>query len=188
MITGLASCFMNKFYNLHNNQYFYTDTDSIVLQHPLDSKYIGDNLGQFKFVGKIIRGYFIAPKLYYALLNNGKEIIKSKGISNKILTENDFIEMYHGVKKTIPINRFVKNLKESTSNFHEGNYIITPEILKRNPIYKNGIIIDTKPIEVLNNKLTIINNTKFTFYIVKYDPKKYSLIVLPPFNPPLKTL
>lgn len=177
MITGLASCFMNKFYNLPNNKCFYTDTDSIVLQHPLDSKYIGDNLGQFKFVGKIIRAYFIAPKLYYVLLDNGKEIIKSKGISNKFLTENDFIDMYHGVKKTIPINRFVKNLKESTSNFYEGNYIITPDILKRKPIYKNGIIIDTKPLDVINNKLKPINKTKIIYDIVKYNPNKYSLII-----------
>jgi hypothetical protein len=109
MITGYASCFMNKFLNLPNNECYYTDTDSLVLIHPLDSKYVGNNIGQFKFLGKIKRGYFIAPKLYCIILDNGNTIIKAKGINNKYLNENDFKEMLYGINKTIPITRFLKN-------------------------------------------------------------------------------
>jgi hypothetical protein len=179
MVTGLASCFMDKFYNLPNNQCFYTDTDSIVLQHPLDNKYIGDNLGQFKFVGKILRAYFISPKLYYLVLDNGTIIIKSKGISNNnlYLSESDFKDMLYGIKKNIPINRFVKNLSKSTVNYFDSNYNLTPDILKRQLIYKNGLIIDTKPLEVKNNKLInlyfigeLSNNIKD--YIFVYNKTK----------------
>ena len=96
MITSYATIFMNKFINLPNNDCYYTATDSLVLQHPLDSKYVGYELGQFKYLGKVKRGYFISPGLYCLILEDGKTIIKSKGIDNKELNENYFKEMLHG--------------------------------------------------------------------------------------------
>jgi hypothetical protein len=91
MITSYASCYMQKFLNLPNNDCYYSDTDSVILQKPLDSKYVGDNLGQFKFLGKIKKAYFISPKLYCLILDNGETIFKSKGIDSKELNENDLI-------------------------------------------------------------------------------------------------
>jgi hypothetical protein len=44
---------MNQFLNIPGNECYYTDTDSVVLKYPLDNNYVGDELGQFKFVGKI---------------------------------------------------------------------------------------------------------------------------------------
>lgn len=39
---------MNKFKHIPNNNPLYTDTDSIYLLHPLEDKYVGNELGQFK--------------------------------------------------------------------------------------------------------------------------------------------
>ena len=65
MITSYATIFMNKYINIPNNECYYTATDSLVLQHPLESKYVGNDLGQFKYIGKVKRGYFISPLTQY---------------------------------------------------------------------------------------------------------------------------
>src|SRR5260221_532251 len=84
MITSKANIFMDKFINLENNNCYYTDTDSVVLEKPLDNKYIGEEIGQFKLVGKVKKGYFISPKLYYLILENVQIIKKSKVIPNNL--------------------------------------------------------------------------------------------------------
>jgi hypothetical protein len=144
---------VHPFLNLPRNECYYKDTDSLVLKKPLDDKYFGDGLGQFKLVAKIKKAYFISPKLYFILLENGEIIIKSKGVDSKHLTEQDFIEMLHGCNKLIPIHRFVKYLKKSVVHYEKSIYLITPQILKRNVTYKDGLIIDTKPFIVKDNIL-----------------------------------
>jgi hypothetical protein len=99
MITSYARCYMHQFLNIPDNICYYSDTDSIVLKYPLDSKFIGNEIGQFKFVGKIKKGYFIAPKLYCIVQEDGKVIIKSKGLDHKNLNENDFKDMLFGINK-----------------------------------------------------------------------------------------
>jgi hypothetical protein len=102
MITYLARMYMHPFlYNIKNECY-YTYTDSAVLKYPLDPKYVGNKLGQFKYLGKIKKGYFLSPKLYCLILEDGNTIIKSKGIPSKYLTEQDFIEMLYGINKKYP--------------------------------------------------------------------------------------
>jgi hypothetical protein len=167
MITSYAISYMYKFLNLPNNKCYYSDTDSMVLEKPLDPKYIGDGLGQFKYVGKIKRGYFISPKLYCLILENGQTIIKAKGIKSEFLKEQDFKEMLYGCSKTFKINRFVTNLKHSNIEFLETDYHLKPEILKRNVIIKNGLIVDTKPFKITDGILNI-NKYKPNLNIVKF--------------------
>jgi hypothetical protein len=174
MVTSYASSFMHPFLNIPDNDCYYTDTDSAVLKHPLDSKYVGDGLGQFKLVAKIKRAYFISPKLYCLVLENGEIIIKSKGVDSKHLTEQDFIEMLHGCNKLIPIHRFVKDLKKSIVHYEKSIYLITPQILKRNTVYKDGLIIDTRPFIVKDNILNK-NKLKLNHGLVKYNPNQYAI-------------
>ncbi len=49
MITSEAAILMSNFTNLPDNKCYYSYTDSVVLEKPLDPKYVGDELGQFKF-------------------------------------------------------------------------------------------------------------------------------------------
>jgi hypothetical protein len=177
MITSYASSFMHPFLNLPDNECYYTDTDSLVLKHPLDPKYVGDGLGQFKLVGKIKRAYFISPKLYCLILENGDTIIKSKGVDSKHLTEQDFIEMLYGCNKLIPIHRFVKDFKKSIVHYEKSTYLITPQILKRNVIYENGLIINTKPYHVKDGVLIKDDAIKLNHNLIKYNPNQYAITV-----------
>jgi hypothetical protein len=161
---------MHSFLNIPGNECFYTDTDSIILKYPLDETYVGSELGQFKFLGKIKRGYFIAPKLYCLISEDDKVNIKSKGLDKTYLNESDFKDMLFGMNKKIPIHRFVKDIKQlSPLRYTISEYVITPKINKRIPIYKNKLIVNTLPYTVRNNKL-FINS------IVKYNPNKYALV------------
>ena len=47
-ISAYARMYLNQFKNIPGNDYLGGDTASIILSKPLDSKYVGNNLGQFK--------------------------------------------------------------------------------------------------------------------------------------------
>jgi hypothetical protein len=82
---------------------YYTDTDSLVIDKPLDNSLIGLELGKFKLEYFIERGYFISSKMYCILTNKKdkygnnimKSIIKSKSGNSKYLTEGDFISLLY---------------------------------------------------------------------------------------------
>jgi len=177
MITGYAAIFMSQFLNIPGNKCYYSDTDGIVLEKPLDPKYVGNEIGKFKFEGHISKGYFISPKLYCLILNNGEIVIKSKGVPKNYLTEKDFEGFLYGIEKNISVHRFVKKISESTVSYRNLNYKISPQILKREPIFDNGLIIDTKPLKVKDGKLLIIDKIKREYNLVPYTPNKYALII-----------
>lgn len=84
-ITSYARIFMSKIkldILSKGGEIYYTDTDSIVTNIPLDSNLVGNKLGQFKLVYKIKKGYFISSKTYCLILNDNSQIIKAKGVFN----------------------------------------------------------------------------------------------------------
>ena len=96
MISAHSMVFMSDFLNLKDNFCYYTDTDSTFLENPLPDKYIGNELGKFSFKGKVLRAYFISPKLYCLIMEDGKIIIKSKGLKYNSLNLKDFITLFKG--------------------------------------------------------------------------------------------
>jgi hypothetical protein len=153
-ITAYAMCYMYPFLNMKDNPVYYTDTDSIILGKPLDPKFVGDGLGKFKLVGEIVRGYFITPKLYCVVLEDGRTIIKSKGVDSSTLTEQDFIDMLHGSNITVKDNyRFSKDFVKMSVNYRNTDVVFSAFNNKREPLYNASIVTDTKPLQVINNEL-----------------------------------
>jgi hypothetical protein len=94
----------------------YTDTDSIVLENELDKEFISDKIGAFKLEYKIKEGYFISPKTYYIDTEDGRSIIKSKGLNKdekgrNILNKNDYISLYNGIAVTKKRYTFYRDFK-----------------------------------------------------------------------------
>ena len=87
-ITAYARIFMSRFKNNKNFILFYTDTDSLYTNKPLDIYYknlIGKDLGQFKLEVIFDEAVFLAPKVYGGIVsdtNNKIEITKVKGYKN----------------------------------------------------------------------------------------------------------
>jgi hypothetical protein len=78
-ITSYARIYMNKFLQDKSYNVYYSDTDSIITDKPIDNKHIGKELGQIKLEYKISKGVFIAPKVYSIITDQGKEVTKVKG-------------------------------------------------------------------------------------------------------------
>jgi len=53
---------MSHFKNKDDYKLYYTDTDSIYIDKPLDSKFIGSELGQLKLENVFNEATFLAPK------------------------------------------------------------------------------------------------------------------------------
>jgi len=81
-ITSYSRIIINPYKIDTNNPCFYSDTDSIFIQYPLNPKLIGTSLGQFKdeLKGDVINtAIFIKPKCYGYVLNSGLEKVVIAG-------------------------------------------------------------------------------------------------------------
>ena len=80
VVTAGARIYMYKFKNLKGNKCYYTDTDSVFLEKPLEEKFLGKKLGDFKLEYLIEEAMFIAPKVYFTRSKNLEEKFVVKGI------------------------------------------------------------------------------------------------------------
>jgi len=94
----------------------YCDTDSIVTKYTLkESK----ELGGMKLESHLTKCEFIKPKLYYMLQNDGKEVIKMKGINRANIKD------FNSMKNNLPIKKTkFSKIKESVKRRIKPNTII----------------------------------------------------------------
>ena len=134
---------------------YYTDTDSIVTDIPLDPKIVGDKLGQFRLEGEVIEAYFATSKTYWMRLkdkdNNERIIVRLKGGFDGSLSKEDFIKMHKGLD--------VEALKRNTITNKEKGYVVidnkkinlnSDAYQKREKIYSDGKWVDTLPLNYNN--------------------------------------
>jgi len=113
---------------------YYTDTDSIVTDIPLDTSLVGNDLGQFKLEYIIKRGYFISNKTYGLILEDGRVITKNKGVLERSLNIEDFVNLYKEID--------VQGVKRSSkTDYDKGSVSIKDENIK---IYYNSYRKRTK--------------------------------------------
>lgn len=159
-ITSYSRMYMNKIIGDKQYNVYYTDTDSIVVDKPLSRRKVSSNmLGKFKLEHKIKEGLFILPKVYYIREQN-LELVKFKGMSNKIEDTsifNDVVDMkrlvYTPNNKEKRLNRDL--WKMTGLKCSELNMRYDMDELARKKVVKNGKWEDTKPFtieELLNNK------------------------------------
>lgn len=78
---------------------YYMDTDSLILDKPLDEDMIGNNLGQFKKEYDLKEMVAVLPKTYCLTETSGKIIAKAKGMNhiNPSNTEDFNYQIRHGI-------------------------------------------------------------------------------------------
>ena len=199
-VTAYARIYMSKVklgvLNKGGNVY-YTDTDSIVTDIPLDADLVGNELGKFKVEYKIKEGYYISNKTYGVSLldkimgDNGKEtsyVMKSKAILKGTLDFDSFKAMYKGsdikATKRTALRDFYKGsvvLKDDQITLKHDSYT------KRSKVFKRGMWIDTKPLvlekspvekKYFNPKLVRYGHIKTMFMDFLYKLCVFTLIVL----------
>ena len=143
---------------------YYSDTDSIVTNIPLDNELVSPDLGKFELEHTIKRAYFISSKTYCLITKFGTPIIKAKGVRNHELIEEDFISLYKG-------NKVQTVRTESYRDFTKGyvNINITKPITldgdaysKRKKLFDLTVWIDTQPLIINEIKFDSSNKSEIT--------------------------
>nr|QWO71429.1 DNA polymerase [Termitomyces sp. K1Ac] len=124
-ITSYALTELMQFKNIPSNKLIYSDTDSLIMEKPLNSELISPKeLGKLKLEHIITEGYFIAPKFYGFQDVEGKIVIKTKGVNKGKIVYADLIKLSQGENINLKTTAFVKNLKEGTVNIKDQDYFI----------------------------------------------------------------
>lgn len=108
-ITAYSRITIDPFKIILNNRCFYTDTDSVILEHPLPISLLGFGLGSMRneyLIGSnlaedhkyfFVKALFIAPKIYCFFIN-GKFVYRFRGVSvDANLTYQDFSDFYYNI-------------------------------------------------------------------------------------------
>jgi hypothetical protein len=153
-ITASARIFMYDFKTISGNLCYYSDTDSVFVEQPLEAHIVGDNIGQFKLERIIYEAVFFAPKTYGLIDHKGNEIVKIKGFAGslsyeqfkQLLNENTKLILQHEkwVINKDPLTRYSIEIK---------NYLYTLSLSSKNVryIFNSGVLVGIEPI-VLNDK------------------------------------
>ena len=184
IITAAARVHMSKFKNLPDTRLYYSDTDSLIVNKPIDDKYISNKLGDLKLENVMHRAVFIAPKVYgYTTLDDlgDKETfhVKIKGLSQNKVKEyiNNKELTYDKMFKLLAPESFMefsqekwfKDLEEGKVYVQDALYQLRVTTNKRKPVYKQykglfyPIYSDTVPYnfdDLANNYGEINNNVQ----------------------------
>lgn len=161
---------------------YYTDTDSLVVNKPIDESLVGPKLGQFKLEHRIKRGYFISSKLYCLVTydkDSGNSLItKSKGADSSSLTEVDFVGLLH--KTNIELIKTQSHILYDKGSVNITNSSVTFDAdayKNRLKIYNDdGVWVDTRPHYIYTDLSLILYKAPIGKVIILYKPAPMFLI------------
>ena len=150
-VSAYARVHMSQF---KNNKYklYYSDTDSIFIDRPLDDSVISNTeLGKMKLEGIYEKAIFLAPKVYILQLENNNFEIKIKGVTKKAIIDNNinlslFESLLHkDYLSEIKQDKWYRSLTNSNITIKDQIYTLKVTENKRELVYNyNNKLIDTK--------------------------------------------
>jgi hypothetical protein len=150
---------MSQFKNNSDFILYYSDTDSIYINKPLNESFISNTiLGKLKLEGVYNKTVFLSSKVY-CLSDNGKIIYKVKGLKHTVdLSMEDFENLLFKESFLQKLHtKFVRNLDKGHIQLLEQLYTIQVTENKRKLIYDvNNKLIGTTPY-IINSNKDIIN-------------------------------
>jgi DNA polymerase type B, organellar and viral len=124
---------------------YYSDTDSVFCTKELPEYMVNETkLGKLKLEHRFSDFVALGPKVYGGIAIEGKEIVKAKGIKNKIpftllktmLSEDLIVKMSQ--------HKWYKDIVDSVIRIYEEPYSLKPTNNKRELVYKNNYLVTTK--------------------------------------------
>lgn len=165
-ITASARIYMYPY--ISREDCYYTDTDSVVLGKPLPEEEINSTLiGKFKLEHKVMKEYFLAPKSYSLITEEGANVLKHKGPAKALISQEWFESQYAAqtgrnlrpkVERKVPVSANFR-IDWHTLNITKKETLVSLGIKegnKRVPVYHRDVWVDTDPIEVTD--LSSLNN------------------------------
>lgn len=156
-VTSYSRIFMNKIkLGILNKggSIYYTDTDSIVTNIKLSNSIIGLDIGKFKLEHEIKEAYFISNKTYCFTTNKGEFIKKCKGLSNKALVLNDYINLFNGIDVDTIRHITIRDYSQGSVTIKVPQKMILSAnaYTKRTKVLHNNLWVDTKPLYIKSSK------------------------------------
>ena len=136
-------------YSAHN--VYYTDTDCFVIDRPLSDVMISDQIGSFKLEHVIKKAVFLAPKVYAYVLEDGREVIKVKGLTAEALSNHnihfDDMEKLLVRDASLELNqdKWYKDVMSGTIDVRKVAYQLKTTANKRDSLYINNVFTATRP-------------------------------------------
>lgn len=137
---------------------YYTDTDSIFIDKPLDPSFIGPELGKMKLEYIFEESIFLASKVYGGhIQGEDKDICKVKGFKNKVAVSKLKSLLSKNEKITLSHDKWFRNFEAGNITVQEQPYILRVTDNKRKLIFdENNILVKTEPY-IINVKKEITN-------------------------------
>jgi len=152
-VTAGGRMWMSLLKNNPNVNLYYSDTDSGVVDQPLDEALVGPLLGQFKLEHILSRAVFLAPKVYGFIttaVTPGNEIIKIKGVKNELLKDIHIQDLenllFLDSSRVLSQEKWIKNYQNGNITFKDVAYTLKITSNKRTPIYNNNVFSNTEPL------------------------------------------
>nr|YP_010697878.1 hypothetical protein P1Q19_mgp20 [Fuscoporia viticola]WCF76839.1 hypothetical protein [Fuscoporia viticola] len=174
-VTAYARIHMSSFKNQKGFSVYYTDTDSIFTNTPLSPELVDSKkLGYMKL--EDVFSYFISigAKNWIGINTDGQITCKMKGSKNK-LNYLDFLSLLR-VNTDLKINhsKWFKSFKKSNIIIKDSPFTIKYNNNKRELIFNNGLLVNTKNINV-NLMAKYNSDQNITWFII------FNNLVLNPF-------
>ena len=144
-ITAYARIHMSQFKNNKDYNLYYSDTDSIYIDTPLDKSFISSKLGLLKLEYICKDAVFLAPKVYSLLTDNGL-IVKIKGLTKKSIDNITLDQLNELIFKDSKIEanqeKWYKDISSGNISIKDQIYTLKVTGNKRDLIYDNDKLID----------------------------------------------
>lgn len=126
---------------------YYSDTDSLFLDKPLENKYLGEELGQMKTENIFKEAVFLCPKVYGGITLNDEEHIKIKGVKSPIPYSELKTLLKKDTKLEINQEKWYRDFSNAKISVKDEVYSLIATENKRISIYNDqNEYINTKPI------------------------------------------
>lgn len=147
-ITSYSRIHMIQYKTIPGNPMYSTDTDSGFFEKPLPDHMVGPNLGQMKLEYKFKDAFFLAPKLYGFIKENGDPVVKAKGVGK--FPYEKIKALYYESKPITVFNSediWLKDLNEFKIKIESRDIQITGKFVKREKIFNaEGLWVVTRPL------------------------------------------
>jgi len=113
----------------------------------------GKALGQLKLEYNIIKGVFLAPKVYSIITELGKVVTKVKGLKDPNIPFDLFESLLYKNSSTLIKNeKWFRSLTSADIKVKNQVYELSATENKRRFIYKNNRMVDTVPFVINSSK------------------------------------
>ena len=149
-VTAYSRSYMYSVIKNNIDNIYYTDTDSLYLDHPLDENLVDPKeLGKFKLEYIFKDSIYLGPKIYAGITQNNDYICKIKGFKDKVPFEDLKTLLIKDNKLTLSHVKWFRSLINGNITLKDQIYELQKTENKRLIIYNNdNLAISTKPYSI----------------------------------------